>query len=244
MLCLEASHLLRIVDVDSTAIFKALFDLDYTPSLYTRNISVHELLSEAPLDRPYISELLRLAAIIKRWLELEQPPYPREFVGVPALYINMNNLFESFVRKILIIVARWLRRVKGVNMTIRKAGRNERALVVSPKARAYLEPDIVIEVNGRPIAVGDVKYKLVKDPLKSGSEGDRDSVNQVYTYIHGWDVEKGFLVYPSLKNETVYESYMLKNGKKLYIVRVHVDKMARTYKELLNSKIFNKLTEF
>ena len=244
MLCLEASHLLRIVNVDTTAIFKALFDLDYIPSLHTRNISVHELLSEAPLDRPYISELLRLAAIIKRWLEHEQPPYPREFVGVPALYINMNNLFESFVRKILIIVARWLRRVKGVNITVRKAGRNERALVISPRTRAYLEPDIVIEVNGRPIAVGDVKYKLVKDPLKSGSEGDRDSVNQVYTYIHGWDVEKGFLVYPSLKNETVYELYMLKNGKKLYILRMHVDKTARTYKELLNSKTFNKLTEF
>ncbi len=244
MLCLKASHLLRVVDVDATVIFKALFDLDYTPSLYTKNISVYELLSEAPLDRPYISELLRLAAIIKRWLELEQPPYPREFVGVPALYINMNNLFESFIRKMLIIIARLLRRVKGVNITVRKAGKNERALVVSPRVKAYLDPDIVIEANGRPIAVGDVKYKLIKDPLKSGSEGDRDSVNQVYTYIHGWNVEKGFLVYPSIGNETVYEPYTLKNGKKLYIVRIYIDKPARTYKELLSSKTFNKLTAF
>jgi 5-methylcytosine-specific restriction endonuclease McrBC regulatory subunit McrC len=244
MLCLEGSHLLKIVDDDATTILKALFDLDYVPSPSTSNINVRELLSEAPLDRPYISELLKLAAIIKRWLEHEQPPYPREFVGVPALYINMNNLFESFVRKMMIIVARWIRRTKGFNITVRKAGRNERVLVISPRPKAYLEPDIVVEVDGKPIAVGDVKYKLVKDPLKSGSEGDRDAVNQVYTYTHGWDVEKGFLIYPSLKNETMYESYMLRNGKKLYIVRIHVDKTARTYKELLNSKTFNKLTEF
>ena len=244
VLCLEAPYLLKLIDVDVTTILRALFDLDYTPSPFTTNVNVHELLSEAPLDRPYITELLRLAAIIRRWLEHEQPPYPREFVGVPALYINMNNLFENFVRKMVIIVARWLRRAKGINISVRKAGRNERALVISPSLRAYLEPDIVIEINGKPIAVGDVKYKLVKDPLKSGSEGDRDAVNQVYTYTHGWNVEKGFLIYPSLKNETMYESYVLRDKKKLYIVRIYIDKTVRTYRELLSSKTFNKLAGF
>lgn len=240
MLHLKASHLLSIVDADTTMIFRALLNLDYTPSPSTSKVNVHELLSKAPLDRPYVSELLRLATIIKKWLEYGQPPYPREFVGVPALYINMNDLFESFARKIMIIVARWLRRAKDINITVRKAGKNERALVISPRPKAYLEPDIVVEVDGKPVAVGDVKYKLVRDPLKSGSEGDRDSVNQVYTYTHGWNVEKGFLVYPSLKNETLYESYMLKNGKKLYIVRIHVDKTAGTYK----SELFDKLSKF
>ena len=244
MIYLGGSYLLKIADVDASTILKALLYLDYTPSFSTSDINVHELLPQAPLDRLYISELLRLSAIIKKWLEHEQPPYPREFSGVPALYINMNNLFESFVRKMLIIVARRLRMIKGINVMVRKAGRNEKALVVSPSPKAYLEPDVVIEVNGKPIAVGDVKYKLVKDPLKSGSEGDRDAVNQVYTYTHGWNVKKGFLAYPSLDKKTSYKSYMLKNDKTLYIVRIYVDKPIKTFKELLNSQLFNKLLEF
>ena len=144
----------------------------------------------------------------------------------------------------MIIIAKWLRRSRNVNITVRKAGKNERALVVSPKRRTYLEPDVVIEVNGNPVAVGDVKYKLIKDPLKSGSRGDREGVNQVYTFIHGWDVEKGFLVYPSVKNETSYERYILKDGKKLYIVRIHADERPKTSKELRTSKMFKVLSDF
>ncbi|MCD6428203.1 MAG: hypothetical protein J7L12_01130 [Desulfurococcales archaeon] len=238
------SYLLKIADVDASTILKALLSFDYMPDLFTSNINARELLSQVPLDRPYIGELLRLSAIIKKWLEHELPPYPREFAGVPALYINMNNLFESFARKLLIIAARWLRRVKGVNITVRKAGRSERALVVSLCPKAYLQPDIVVEAGGRSIAVGDVKYKLVKDPLKSGSEGDRDSVNQVYTYIHGWNVEKGFIIYPSLNRKTSYRSYVLKNGKSLYVIRIQVDKTIRTFKELLSSQMFSRLSEF
>jgi len=252
VLYLKASYILDIAGVNSTVIFKALLDLDYTPSFRTESISIREFLSEAPLDRAYIRELLRLVTIIRKWLEFKKLPYPGEFEIIPALYINMNNLFESFVRKVLLIIAGQLRRVKGVNIVVKKAGKQEKALVVSPRTGVYLEPDIVIEVNGRPVAVGDVKYKLVKNPLKSGSKGDRDSVNQVYTYIHGWDVDKGFLIYPSIENETTYETYTLKNEKKLYIVRVCVEEVAETFRELRefirellrSSKTFNKLTEF
>ncbi len=245
MLYHGASDLLKIADVDATVLRRTLFELGYTPLAYSiGGVSPYELLNEVPLDRPYIHELLRLATIIKRWLEQGQPPYPEEFASVPALYINMNKLFEGFARKIMIIIAKWLRRSRNVNITVRKAGKNERALVVSPKRRTYLEPDVVIEVNGNPVAVGDVKYKLIKDPLKSGSRGDREGVNQVYTFIHGWDVEKGFLVYPSVKNETSYERYILKDGKKLYIVRIHADERPKTSKELRTSKMFKVLSDF
>jgi len=244
MLHLKASYILSIAEVGSTAIFKAFLDLDYVPSFRAENISIREFLSEAPLDRPYIRELIRLAAIIRKWLECKQPPYLGGFESIPALYINLNNLFESFARKMLLIITGWLRRVKGINMVVRKARRQEKALVVSPRTRAFLEPDIVIEVNGRPVAVGDVKYKLVKDPLKSGLDGDRDSVNQIYTYTHGWDVNKGFLIYPSIENETTYASYTLKNGKKLYIVRIYAGEVVKTSRELLSSETRNKLVKF
>lgn len=244
MLYREAHNLLKIMDKDPSAIFKAMLELDHSPSLSVKDVDIRDLLPIVPLDRPYINELLRLAVIIRKWLEYKQPPYLREFIRVPALYINMNNLFENFVRKMLIIAAKWLRRTKGIKIVVRKAGEKERALVTAPGPRVYLEPDIVIEVNGKPVAVGDVKYKLVKDPLKSGPEGDRDAVNQVYIYMHGWDVNKGFIVYPSIKDISSYMPYTLKDGKKLYIIRIHIDKAARSFKELRNSKTFNMLLRF
>jgi len=245
MLYHGASDLLKIVNMDATILRRTLFELNYTRlAPLIGSVNPQELLNEAPLDRPYIHELLRLATIVRRWLEQGQPPYPEEFASIPALYINMNKLFEGFVRKTMIVIAKWLRRNRNINITVRKAGRNEKALIFSPKRKMYLEPDIVIEVNRKPVAVGDVKYKLVKDPLKSGSEGDREGVNQVYTFIHGWDVEKGFLAYPSVKNETSYNCYILKDGKKLYIVRIHVDERPKTSKKLRTSKMFKVLSDF
>jgi len=245
MIYLEASYLLKIIGEDPSVIVRTLFELDYIPSLSEiGDTDIYELLTNVPLDRLYMHELLKLAAIIKRWLEYEQPPYPREFASVPALYINMNDLFESFIRKMLIIAARRLRRIRGLNITVRKAGRTEEALVVLPKPKVYLKPDVVIEVNGKPVAVGDVKYKLVKNPLRSGPEGDRDAINQVYTYMHGWDVSKGFLIYPSINNRTWYEHYVLKDGGKLYVLNVYMEGTPRTFKELQKSEFFQKLSSF
>ncbi|GAB6943956.1 McrC family protein [Vulcanisaeta sp. JCM 14467] len=244
MLYLRARYLLKIIDKDPGIIFKAMLELDYSPFSLVRDVNIHDLLSIVPLDRPYINELLRLAVIIRKWLEYEQPPRLREFIRVPALYINMNNLFENFVRKMMTIAAKWLRRTKGIKIVVRKAGEKEQALVTAPRPKVYLEPDIVIEVDGKPVAVGDVKYKLVKDPLKSGPEGDRDAVYQVYTYMHGWDVNKGFIVYPSIKDTSSYVPYLLNDGKKLYIIKIHIDKVARSFKELRSSELFNKLLKF
>lgn len=244
MLYNGASDLLKIADVNETVLRRALLEFDYSPlGFLAGDISPSRLLNEMPLDRPYLHDLLRLASIIRRWLEQGRPPYPGEFVSVPALYINMNKLFERFVRKAMILIAKWLRRSRNINIAVRKAGREERALVVLPKRKTYLNPDIVIEVNGRPIAIGDVKYKLVKDPLESGPKGDREGVSQVFTYIHGWNVEKGLLVYPSVKNETSYHRYILTDERKLYVVRLHVNERPKTFKELRTSKIFKVLSD-
>jgi len=42
-----------------------------------------------------------------------------------------------------------------------------------------LEPDVVIKINGKPITVGDVNYKLIKDPLSliQRAIGSVDSVS-------------------------------------------------------------------
>jgi len=254
-LCLDAFPILKIISKSEEStecgiIHRALLELGFNPPLLLESVNLRELFSVVALDRPYINELLILSTIIRKWLEKNQPPYFGELVEVPSLYINMNDLFECFARKILEIIALWMRKDKKrhgdkkLSLGVRKAGINERALVVTPEPKVFLQPDIVIETGGKPLAVGDVKYRLVKDPLRSGSEGDRDAINQVYTYMHGWNVDKGFLIYPSMEGKTSYESYTLKDGKKLYIIRIHIDTTARTAKELKSSIMFETLYHF
>ena len=177
-------EMLRLVGEQHYAVARVLFDTDYRPCLHMEKIDATELLSYIPMDRPYIHELLRLVSVIRKYLEKEVI-HLGELVSIQAIYINMNDLFEKFVRKMMIIAAKRVRRRRQMNITVRKAGREEEFLVISPKQKVYLDPDIIILLNDEPIAVGDVKYKLVRDPLKSGSEGDRSSVYQVYTYMHG-----------------------------------------------------------
>jgi len=251
ILCLDAYPILKIIgkgrSEESTTcriVHRALLELGFDLPLPLENANLRELLSVTTLDRPYINELLILATIIRRWLEKIQPPYFGELVEVPSLYINMNDLFENFARKILEIVASWTCRTKGLRLVVRKAGGNEKALVAIPRPGVFLKPDIVIETSGKPLAVGDVKYRLVRDPLRSGSKGDRNAVNQVYTYMHGWNVDKGLLIYPSIEGRTYCERYTLKDGKKLYVVKIYIDTAARTVKELRSSAMFDTLLNF
>ena len=237
-------NLFKVINVDISTLSKAILELDYYPSTSTRNISILDMLRMIPLDRPYLAELLKLSIIIHKWIEGGEAPYPGGLVKVPALYIIMNNLFENFVRKMFIIAASYLRRRKGIQVVVTKAGKRKQALIISPKPAVFLEPDIVIHVNKKPIAVGDVKYKLVRNPLKSGPNGDRKSVNQAYTYMHGWGVEKGFLVYPSDRSKSYYETYRLKDGKRLYIFRIYIDETALSFKELKTTRLFNVFLAF
>ena len=116
-----------------------------------------------PLDRSYISELLILAEIIRDWLENEQSPHLKGFIKISVLYVNMNSLFERFVRGLMKRVGERLYETNGIKIRVKK----ERKVLITGQEPIYLIPDIVIKVKGKPVAVGDVKYKPNKDPLKS-----------------------------------------------------------------------------
>jgi len=236
----EKFQLLKAIGVDVNIIFKAMLELSYNPSLSMINDNIHDLFHMIPLDRPYISELLKLAKIIRKWLESEPLSYSKDFIRVPALYINMNHFFESFIRGLVKIAGEQLSESKGIRIEVKKVEENKQALVREPEPKIYLKPDIIIEVNGKPVAVGDVKYK---DPLESNSDVDNDDVYQEYAYMHGWDVDKGFLIYLSTRDETSREPYTLKGGKQLYIVKISANKLPETSKDLENSELFNKLLE-
>ncbi len=237
----NASELLESLGENSSILYSTLAKYNYEPKISARpSKPSQEILSYTPLDRPYIKELLILSNIIENWLTYSKTPYPGLQEYIPALYINMNNLFEIFIRKIFMIISKKLSKELNIKIIVRK-GRCKNPLVIKPVKKIYLEPDIMVEANGKLIAVGDVKYKLVKDPLKSGPKGDRDSVNQLYTYIRGCTVSRGFLIYPSYKNESIYYKYILKDGEEINIAYVHIDKTAKNFIELENSKFYTTL---
>jgi len=217
-----------------------MLKLGYSPFLLAKNVNIHDLLLAIPLDRPYISELLILAEIIRKWLENEQLPHSRGLIKVPALYVNMNSLFEKFVRGLMKRVGEKLYETKGIEIKVKK----ERKALITGKEPVYLIPDIVIKVKGKSVAVGDVKYKPNKDPLKSGSEGDRNALHQVRTYMYYWNVDKGFLVYPITEKGSSYDSYTLNDGKKIYIIKINTDELPKTIEGLEKSKLFKMLLEF
>ena len=63
------------------------------------------------------------------------------------MYIDMSDLFERSIRKLLTIAAKRLRRHKGIKITIRKTGKRERALVIASKPKVFLQPDVVVELE-------------------------------------------------------------------------------------------------
>lgn len=234
----------RILFEDPKIIIKAILELGYSPSLSIRNVNILDLLNVIPLDRPYIYELLILTEIIRKWLKNEQPFHLMGFTRVQALYIDMSNFFENFVRNLMILAQEQLRKT-GIDIIVKKGENNKQALVAEPEPGANLVPDIVVCVKDKPVAVGDVKYKISKDPKKPVFNDDRDSLYQLYTYMHGWNVDKGFLVYPATEEEpSSCAPYMLKDGKTLYIVKINTNELPKTSEEPQNSELFEKLLEF
>lgn len=226
----------------SSTIYRALIELGYTPSILAESAAADHMIAMVPLDRPYIADLIKLSSLIRIFLKRKIPPYPGAAVEVPTLYIDMNMLFESFVRKVMAMAAQRLRIDRGIEIDVRKAGKQEQSLILEPEDkvdRAYLVPDIIIELDRKPIAVGDVKYKKEPDP-----ESDRDSINQIYTYMHGWSVDRGFLIYPALEdkpstNRPPYDHYKLKGEKELYITRIHMNEIPDSLQDLENTSMFN-----
>ena len=62
--------------------------------------------------------------------------------------------------------------------------------------------------------------------------------------MYYWNVDKGFLVYPTTEEKSSYDSYTLNDGKKLYIVKVNANELPKTIEGLKNSELFKMFLEF
>lgn len=135
-----------------------------------------------------------------------------------SILFSLHGLFERVVR------ARLASSLHGA-MTLRATKSIGRLLTNQESSERFLglEPDIVIDSQGRPLMMGDVKWK-------NRSSGDlfREDVFQILTYIVHSGVRSGFLVYPahslpgSLLSCETYEFNSGKNTVHLISVDAHM----------------------
>lgn len=136
-------------------------------------------------------EALDLARMI---LRDERPDLKWGQHEVISLLFEMNSLFEAYLEAAA-------RGVPGVRV---KAQARRRFWEPVGHAARILKPDLLVSVDGhaRPVVV-DAKWKVPKD----GKPAD-DDLRQIFAYLHGFDAERGLLVYPSQGQAATSGAYL------------------------------------
>jgi 5-methylcytosine-specific restriction enzyme subunit McrC len=98
----------------------------------------------------------------------------------PTFLVNMNTLFEQFVREAL--TSRMRR-----NYTFP----NRRQSHLGVDKKVPIEPDMVLNAYGVPSLVADCKYKRLKE-----GEFKNHDIYQVLSYAVAFNVQRGILIYP------------------------------------------------
>lgn len=151
-------------------------------------------MAELPGQRPMLSQLVALAAVILR----EQGVRLRGEgnLRLPSFLIKMEDVFESYVRIVMQDSA-----ALGA-FTIYDGNKQSpvgaaKALFTNPGPMGNRDttPDIVVSRDGAPIGVVEVKYK----PCERAPE--RDNLNQLLTYAVAYDVKTAILLYPAMEKQ-------------------------------------------
>lgn len=152
-------------------------------------------LPEIPFNRlnRHYQPAVRMARLVLRDSSVSQRAGA---VRSSALLVDMNRVFEDFV-----VVA--LREALGLTGTSFPQGARGRRLWLDRRHRVRLEPDLSWWRTGKPVFVGDVKYK----DLDRGGVRNED-LYQVLAYLDATGLRRGMLLYASRASsrETVVAS--------------------------------------
>ncbi|HEV7677953.1 MAG TPA: hypothetical protein VGQ42_05260 [Candidatus Dormibacteraeota bacterium] len=144
----------------------------------------------------------QLAALLLRWLSPDGSDGDRRF---PAFLVNMNDLYEKFIRQSIVDRASGTMRV-----------RKPRRLPLDRASSAHIQPDLLFEHHSRPILVGDCKYK------RTGVKTDSDSdLYQMVAYCTALGLETGVLVYP--RHLADVNDELVLRGSPIRLLRMTVD---------------------
>lgn len=119
----------------------------------------------------------QLASVLLRWLSPGGTEGDSRF---PAFLVNMNSLYEEYVRR-------------SIGATLRETVRvrKPQPLALDESAHAHIQPDLLFEESARPVLVADCKYKRVGPQV--GSDSD---LYQMVAYCTAFGLTHGVLIYP------------------------------------------------
>jgi 5-methylcytosine-specific restriction enzyme subunit McrC len=119
-----------------------------------------------------------------------------------AFLIDMNRLFEEFIREYL------KQSLKCHGYTVEPG-----SIYLDEKEKIHLIPDIVISKNGSPIFIVDTKYKTLDDK----NDAVLPDISQVLDCCLAYKIKSAVLLYPMFKEE-IHSEYLIRNTDKRIIV--------------------------
>lgn len=182
-----------------------LWNVDETHLPPFESLNMYQLINELPLERNYLTQLAWLSYAFLTYIQLGK------LVRFPSVYINMDQVFERFVRRLFMDAAR------PYGFRIRKAGkRNEIYLTNAPKIHG-LRPDILVSKNGKVVMVADVKYTL------ETPEQDKNAHYQIFAYMMRWKTNHCALIFPETDRARHIKTFEIDiHGQKKYLHLLNV----------------------
>jgi len=200
----------RTAAINKMILNKCLSELWLVKDKPLREINIHRILKNIPLDRAfYMRKLILLSYLLCKFV------YTGQDVRVPAIFLNMNTIFEDFIRGILNDIARTY------GLFVKSWQELGRKFLFERPRSGELRPDIgICDSSGKLLSLIDVKYK---------KEVDVDDQSKMLIYLARWNLRCGALIYPSFNGKTRIEEFFTSLGsskKKVFVVRLGIDNVA------------------
>jgi len=159
-----------------------------------------------PPSRSYYYDILNLCLFFITHSTLEYKSAKE--VKVKAFVVDMNKVFEEYIRHIL-------EEALYPDVRVRKESSRHVPLFDNREASEYwTEPDLVFEKGKSPLLVGDTKYK------EKPEDGD---FYQMLTYLDLYGTKRGLLIYPRFERQELKQDEFTRGDKRIWVYRVDMD---------------------
>lgn len=162
-----------------------------------------------PPTRQYYLDILNLCIFFITHSTLEYLPEKR--VKLRAFVIDMNTVFEEYIRSTL-------KDALYPDLAINKVSKP----LFDNSNEFYSEPDYLILRDDQIVCIGDAKYK---------EKPSLDDFYQILTYLDVYNSNKGILIYPQFGDE-LKEEVFIKGHRKIEIYRVDLTNLREVEKEI------------
>lgn len=223
----ELERIQQIIPIDhktlarSRALAVLFSDCRNTEVLFGKRASLISLATaeQAKSRDPLLRDLMSLAGVI---LSHESFEHTVQTLGQTprSWFLNLENLFETAVRNVLI-------EVLAKRATVQN-GRVSPTSIFAHNSRAYKAlPDLVIRSNDGICTIGDAKFKIAPDTAAP------DDLYQLLVHASAFGAKTAFLVYPH-DDFRVIDQGLATTGAHVYLVRVNLMKLKQSIETLVS----------